>query len=1212
MKYKYLFLLGTLVFFTGNVFSQLDTKHWVPPFYAKPGTDTGGNNLKKHFVSLSTPATDTIPVTIKDGFGDVIAVVNISRDMPKEYVFQPLGNASTDTYPLNVIPTDSLNIPIRSQGLYFESYQPFFVNMRHKSGSQGTSLTTKGQVGLGKRFYSGHLYTMYNETAEADKWNNERRSHFISVMATEDGTTVTFDMIKPPIHYIDHPAGEPITVTLDAMESYVVGIDHGDFDDSSINLANGTRITSDKPIVTNTGSWLSGNKYGQCIGSDQIVPAEITGQEYILVRGLGDQSTERPMVVATEDNTEVYINAGTTPVALLDEGELYFVPTSEFSINDNLYVITTKKVYMYQTLSGSADHPGPTVGLSFIPPLNCVGAKRVILPFVNSLSGGTGQGRVNIITKAGTSIYVNESPTPMTGSKTVTGNADWVTYAFDPPSEHVIIESDSVMNVALATRDDNVGTAGYFSGFTLEPVVGISAGYPGTEPCVPGNAIFQVYGFDTYQWYFNGEAIPGETGSTLVPSFSGSYTVEGIDLACGFHFMSNEFEIPFCPSTLGMAKQDQVVQETAAGSKIFDVTYRLFMENYAPGIGQNIQVIENIQWGLPVGATAELIGSPVLVFGVMTGGVNPDFDGVNDKRIFPGNGSLPGFAIDAVELTIRVDMNDAEQDGYLDQVVITTKDGTANNGVDGPFSSQDYSHHGTNPDPNGNGNPNEEGENHPTLTCFFTNEISYDAAEYCETDGIKEVTQDGINAGIFESDIEGLWLDSLTGSINPSLSIPGSYTVTLTTGGRCPTTTTTEVVIVEELSSGVAPEAVEVCLGSDPISPSDYLVGQDSAGIWHLENGEVLAGDFIPDQVGAHTLTYTVENGVCGDKSTDLEIVVVGPPNPGQPVEDIAICIADEPVDLLSFLEGADLGGTWTDADGNVVSDTFNPTQPGTVEFTYTVSNDPCGPASSTVVLAIEDMPDAGISTGMATYCPGDTVYLNDLILGGDPSGMWTDVNGGASDSIFSADASGIQTYLYIVEGVACAADTAEATVEVVTAASPGTAPEGLVQACPGDPVIGLFGLLIDADPGGKWTRADGSSMPNGLFKPETLGTFTFTYTVTDTLCGEFSAELLIEVTEETCLVTDLMVPEGFSPNGDGIGDYWIIRGLDAYPKNRVIVFNRWGNEVFGATPYHNDWDGRAKSGLNNTEILPVGTYWYILELGDGNEPKTGFIYLNR
>lgn len=1213
MKHKYLILLGIFALFTHAAFSQLDTKHWVPPFYAKPGPGTAGTNMKKHFVSLSTPSMDTIPVTIKNGFGDTIAVVDISRDMPKEYVFSPIGNASTDTYPLNVIPTDSLNTPIRSQGLYFESYQPFFVNMRHKSGSQGTSLTTKGQIGLGQKFFSGHIFTIYNTTSGADDWNNDRRSHFISVMATEDSTTVTIDMVKPPIHYIGHPSSDPITVTLDAFESYVVGVDHSQYVDSTINLANGSRITSDKPIAVNTGSWLAGNTSGQCIGSDQIVPADITGQEYILVRGLGDESTEHPMVVATTDGTEVYLNDESTPAAVLDEGEFYIVPTDKFTANDNLYVLASEKVYMYQTLSGSSTNIGPTVGLSFIPPLNCVGAKRVVLPFVNSLAGGNGQGRINIITKSGTSIYINESPTPISGAQTVTGNPDWVSYAFDPPTDNVIIESDSVMNVALLTRDNNVGTAGYFSGFTVEPVVGLSAGYPGTEPCVPGNAVLQVYGFDTYQWYFEGEPIPGATSSTLVPEFSGSYSVEGIDLACGFRFMSNEFVIPFCPSTLGITKQAEEIVETAAGSRIFDVTYRLFIENLAPGVSQNIQVLENIQNGLPVGATSEVVGSPTLIFGVMSGGINPNFDGINDKRLFPGNGSLPGLAADAVELTIRVNMNAAEQDGYLNQVVVTSKDSTVNNGEDGPFSAQDYSHDGPNPDPNGNGEPNEDGENDPTLVCFFSNDISYAAEEFCATSDPVIPTQDGVDSGLFTADIGGLAIDSLTGSIDPTSSEPGTYTVTLTTEGRCPTTTTTQVTIVEDLSSGSAPETVQACLDGDPFNPADFLLDEDTGGVWTFEDGQPLDGDFTPDEEGSYTLIYTIDNGVCGDKSTELDIVVSPAPNPGEPAEQLAVCVTTPSVDLNSFLNDADAGGVWTDQTGTVVSSIFSPQEPDTVTFTYTVSNQACGDQSTSIDLVVEDLADAGISTGPADVCPGDTVHLENLLIGQNPNGYWLNGDFEEQDDLYIADAAGLHEFWYVVDGKTCPADSANVRVVTADIDRPGTAPEEPVQACPDDPVISLFELLEGADPGGTWTRSDGGVMTNGLFQPNETGTFTFVYTLTHEDCGDYSTSLEIEVTQETCLsVEGLMIPEGFSPNGDGIGDYWIIRGLDAYPNNRVYIFNRWGNEILNASPYHNDWDGRAQQGLNAGEVLPVGTYWYILDLGDDSAPRKGFIYLNR
>lgn len=1212
MNFKLATLCALLVFASLVASAQLDTKHWVPPFYAKPGPDSGTQNMRKHFVSLSTPSEDTIPVTIRNGFGEVIQVLEISRDMPKEYTFQPLGNATTGAYPLNVIPTDSLNTPIRSQGLYFESYQPFFVNIRHKSGYQGFSLTSKGQVGLGRKFFSGHVYTTYNETIEGDMWNNERRSHFISVMATEDNTTITFDMLTPPIELIGHPGEESVTVTLDAFESYVVGVDHSLYDNSTINRANGTRITSDKPIITNTGSWLSGNQLGQCIGADQIVPAANTGREYVVVRGLGDETTEKPMIVATEDGTEVYVNDETAPSAVLDEGEYFVIPTEDFSANGNMYIHTTKKVYMYQTMSGSSTKPGPTVDMIFVPPLNCVGAKRVVLPFVNSLSGGTGQGQINIITKSGTSVYVNESPTPITGAAEVIGNSEWVTYSFIPPTESVVIESDSVMNVALTTRDDEVGSAGYFSGFTIEPVVGLSSGLPDASPCVPGNALLQVYGFDSYQWYFNGEPIPGETNSSIVPEFSGVYTVEGIDVACGYRFMSNEFDLPLCSSSIGAAKDDQVVEETEPGSKIFDVTYRIFMENFASSVGENLQIIENIEWGLPVGATAELIGSPVAVLGSFSGGFNPNFDGINDKRLLPGNGSLPGLSLVAVDLIVRVDMNDAEQDGYINQVVITTKDEGINNGVDGPFSSQDYSNHGTDVDPNGNGEPNEDGENNPTITCFFTNEIAYSQTVYCGGDGVREVIQQGVNQGLFAVDAPGLELDSLTGAITPALSEPGTYVVTLTTEGRCPTVTTAEVTIVEELSSGTAPETVSLCVGGESVNPMDYLVGADASGDWQFADGSPLNGDFHPDEAGNFTITYVVDNGICGVKTTDLNIEVLPLPDPGTPVSETVFCVTEESVDLFSLLEGEDPDGIWQNGEGEEINPVFEFNQSGTFEVSYTVSNEPCGNHTVTFEIHVEDVPDAGLALEGDFQCPNAEIHLFDFLLGGDRTGLWHDSEGGVTDSILSVESGGVYDYAYVVEGEKCASDTAWIQFQVPDLASPGEGPEGFVDACPGDPVIDLFDLLEGADPGGVWTREDGTVLQAGLFDAKDLGVFTFTYTQTDELCGESHAKVEFSVTLDACHVPGLRIPQGFSPNADGVGDYWVIQGLSDYPRNKLVIFNRWGNKVYTASPYLNDWDGTSATGLGSGEILPVGTYWYILEPGDGEEPRTGYIYLNR
>jgi gliding motility-associated-like protein/uncharacterized repeat protein (TIGR01451 family) len=94
---------------------------------------------------------------------------------------------------------------------------------------------------------------------------------------------------------------------------------------------------------------------------------------------------------------------------------------------------------------------------------------------------------------------------------------------------------------------------------------------------------------------------------------------------------------------------------------------------------------------------------------------------------------------------------------------------------------------------------------------------------------------------------------------------------------------------------------------------------------------------------------------------------------------------------------------------------------------------------------------------------------------------------------------------------------------------------------------------------------------------------------------------------------TDFNIPEGFSPNGDGINDLFVIRGIYNFPKNAFEIFNRWGDKVFEANPYQNTWDGKATKGIRvGGDELPVGTYFYVLDLGDGSPIYKGTICLNK
>jgi gliding motility-associated-like protein len=90
-------------------------------------------------------------------------------------------------------------------------------------------------------------------------------------------------------------------------------------------------------------------------------------------------------------------------------------------------------------------------------------------------------------------------------------------------------------------------------------------------------------------------------------------------------------------------------------------------------------------------------------------------------------------------------------------------------------------------------------------------------------------------------------------------------------------------------------------------------------------------------------------------------------------------------------------------------------------------------------------------------------------------------------------------------------------------------------------------------------------------------------------------------------------IPDGFSPNNDGVNDVFVIQHLEFFPQNKILIFNRWGNKVFEAAPYENNWDGKNHFGITvGGDLLPVGTYFYILTLGDGSAEMKGFIFLNR
>lgn len=80
-------------------------------------------------------------------------------------------------------------------------------------------------------------------------------------------------------------------------------------------------------------------------------------------------------------------------------------------------------------------------------------------------------------------------------------------------------------------------------------------------------------------------------------------------------------------------------------------------------------------------------------------------------------------------------------------------------------------------------------------------------------------------------------------------------------------------------------------------------------------------------------------------------------------------------------------------------------------------------------------------------------------------------------------------------------------------------------------------------------------------------------------------------------------IPNTFTPNNDGRNDKWVIEYLDTYPNSRIQVFTRTGQLVFESRGYKTPWDGNK-----NGKPLPMDTYYYIIEPGNGGKTLTGYV----
>lgn len=453
----------------------------------------------------------------------------------------------------------------------------------------------------------------------------------LGIMATEDNTTVNISGYDPNCEFrlqnaIGGITSNSIQVTLDQGQSYVLEA-YTNQTTANIDGWLGASIDSDKPIVVSNG----GLNYGvdtvctgcRDAGIDQPVPEDNLGKDYIFVRGGGRDSTEFPIIIGTQNNTQIFVNGSATPIATINAGDYFMVPGTNYSGSSagaNMYVRTSKDAYAYQNLAGS--NGVQTVGLNFVAPLNCLIPDTVDnIPDITDAAGTVLNGGITIIASTTTpdaNIIVTDGTGIITkpASVSVAGNTDWKTFYIPNLSGNVDVQSTGPVAVGFLGVNGNRGIAGYFSGFDVAPNVDLEI--TGTQ-CLPGSDL-QVVGdvFDAYQWFFDGNPIAGANGTSYTPTVAGDYFVRVTKGPCTYD--SNNLQAYYCNPDIQLIKTADTTTLDAGDT----ITFTITAQNYGFDPATNLVITDNLPPGLSVVSASPDTGTwaaPNWTIGTLNSGV---------------------------------------------------------------------------------------------------------------------------------------------------------------------------------------------------------------------------------------------------------------------------------------------------------------------------------------------------------------------------------------------------------------------------------------------------------------------------------------------------------------------------------------------------------------------------------------------------------------
>ncbi|MGI4021129.1 MAG: PKD-like domain-containing protein [Janthinobacterium lividum] len=458
---------------------------------------------------------------------------------------------------------------------------------------------------------------------------------------------------------------------------------------------------------------------------------------------------------------------------------------------------------------------------------------------------------------------------------------------------------------------------------------------------------------------------------------------------------------------------------------------------------------------------------------------------------------------------------------------------------------------------------------------------------------------------------------------NAAIANQGRYIVVITTPG-CTVTNTAFI----DVKVNLTPDAPVVnsngtlCIGqtlklsATTITGAIYNWTGPNIFTSNLQNPEI--ANVTTANAGKYLLTVTV-NGCTSDAATTT--VIVNLPTVVLAGNDQIACASNPAISISGNISGGSTTGIWSTtgsgsfpAGNTSLKGTYFPSATdvatGHVTLTLTATNTaPCAIAASSFKITFTQTPVVFAGEDQA-ICLEDQANLNGKITNGS-GGVWSSSgtgtfspNNNSLTAIYrpsekdKAKGSIILT-LFATGNDNCAIISDQVKISLIPAP----------KVFAGYDIYIMEGEKVTLQPAATGTELKYNWTPNLYLNNSTLKNpvltgaqdITYTLTVTGTAGCVAQDQVFIKV------LKPISIPNTFTPNADGINDTWGIKELNNYPDVTVKIFNRYGIQLFYSQGYGTSWDGTF-----NGQQLPVGTYYYLIDLKTYGKLRSGPVTIIR